>query len=442
MSKAKTLSTNKLIHSIKLRASIPESQNSFQTEDFLFFINEEVDSVVAFVRSFHEDFYLFTEELPLVYGVNRYDIPSRASGNTLRDISYNNSNQLIEMTRIKVEDQSSRINLSDRSYSLPQFYIEGSEIVIAPGLAVAGAKLNVSYYIRPNTLTSEDNVSVVTSINRNNGLVSINQFPDVFLSSSNFDITSSKAPFRLVSKEITPNGLATSSNLNFTFGSIKTTNTTLPSFASFITGSYLSFVDNSNGLNVNNVFWFDKTGIDVTPVIANANLYRVNIASAVTLNDIIVILVNLFNTAFADSRLIMSQLSTTQISTENGGVGVSVGNNFEISSVGFTVVTTVINTGTITIPLKLSIDDIIAIPEETIIPQMQIELHPMLAQRAAMRCLESLGDVAGLQAASAKLADMESKAGNLINNRVESSPQKIKPRHTTLRGSSYNNRRG
>lgn len=442
MSKNKTLTTSKLIHSIKLRAALPETLNTFTEDDFLYFINEEMDmGVIPHVTSYHEDYFLHTEEVPLVDGEMFYDIPYRAIGNKLRDITYSVGNQLSEMTRIAVEDQVDRINQFSGNYYCREFYIKGTEMVIPKSLAVSSAKLLVSYYLRPNTLVSEDSASVVTSINRNNGLVAVNQFPSSFLNALQYDITSSKPAFKLIGLEITPDGVATETNLNFTFGTIRKSNITFPTLASIIGSSYLSILDNSQGNNQLDVYWFNKTGVDPAPVVSGATLYEVNISAAVTTNNVIIALSNVLNSAYADNRLILTQTSTTTFNVQNGGVGISVGNNFSISSSGFSIVEVVASEGTITIPKKLNVNDIIALPEETTIPQIPIELHAMLAQRAAMRCLESLGDGVGLQLAAAKLADMEAKTGMLIDNRVESSPMKIKPRHTPIRRSAQGNRR-
>ena len=412
---------------------MPQTQNSFQEEDFLYFINEEIDlGIVPHVRSFHEDFFLVTDVVPLVPSVTRYDIPHRASGNTVRDITYNNGNQLCEMTRIGVEDQTDYINQFESGSFLPAFYIEGSEIVIPKNMASSAGSLNVAYYIRPNTMVSEDSASVVTNVNKFNGLVTVNQFPTSFANATQFDVTSSRAPFRLIARDISPDGLITDTNLNFTFGTTRAVSIAMPLIGSIITGSYITVADNSQGTNIQNQFWFDLTGVDPIPVLSG-NLYRVDISTAVTIANVITIFITLFNTSFADNRLIASPVSSTVFNITNGGNGISVGNNFTISSTGF-ITSQVTNTeGTITVPEKLIVNDVIALSEETIIPQIPLELHSMLAQRAAMRCLESLGDVPGLQSAAAKLADMEVKTGMIIDNRVESSPQKIRPRHTPIR---------
>lgn len=312
MSKAKTLSTDKLIHSIKLRASLPQSQSTFQEDDFLMFINEEMDlGVVPHVLSFHEDYFLYPETITLVAGTTRYQIPDRAIGTKLRDVTFSEGGTLHEMTRIKVEDLSSRLVLFDTAH-FKQFYLEGDEIVIPETLSNASnSSLIVSYYIRPNTIVSADDVAVVTEIDTATNRAYVDKAPAVFSDVTAFDITSSKSSFRLVSKEIVPTHVPVEDELYFTFT---------------------------------------------------------------------------------------------------------------------------------TLPTKLVVGDVIALPEETTIPQIPVELHAMLAQRVAMRCLEALGDTQGLTSASAKLADMEAKTGSLIDNRVESSPLKIVPRHSSIRRNTKNSR--
>ena len=87
------------------------------------------------------------------------------------------------------------------------------------------------------------------------------------------------------------------------------------------------------------------------------------------------------------------------------------------------------------IPDELSVGDYLANEGECKIPSIPTELHSMLAQRVACRCLEALGDMAGLQMANQKLAEMELKTGSLIGNRVEGANLKVVNRHGFLRQS-------
>jgi hypothetical protein len=92
------------------------------------------------------------------------------------------------------------------------------------------------------------------------------------------------------------------------------------------------------------------------------------------------------------------------------------------------------------LPSELKVGDYITLAEETIVPHLPVELHPTLAQRAAVHCLHALGDQQSLQSAEAKLAQMEQKTVDLIDNRVEDSPQKIINLHSPLKQSLYSNR--
>jgi hypothetical protein len=85
------------------------------------------------------------------------------------------------------------------------------------------------------------------------------------------------------------------------------------------------------------------------------------------------------------------------------------------------------------IPSSLRVGDFLCNAEESPVANVPTELHPVLAQRAAVHILESLGDTEGLANALRKLDQMEKSVMQIIDDRVEGAPQKIKPRHSTLR---------
>jgi len=98
------------------------------------------------------------------------------------------------------------------------------------------------------------------------------------------------------------------------------------------------------------------------------------------------------------------------------------------------------NTGIITLNNSdvtsiLVIGDYITLAQESIVPQVPTELHPLLAQRAAVAALESLGDTEGLTNARAKLGNMETKVLDLIDNRSETNTQKVSNKNSPLRNS-------
>lgn len=313
----RTLSTDKLIANVKLRAMLPQTQVTFKEEDFLTFANDEMDmGIVPHILSFHEDYLLDSQTLPLESNKLRYKIPHRAVGNKIMDVRFKDGNDnLYEMTRIYKEDEmyfqhnSSGVGPT----TLRTFMVEADEIVLPIGTVPdTGGFLEIVYYLRPNELVSEDRICRVVSIDTNTNEVEVDSFPSNFTGETKFDITSSKSPYKLVAMEIEPTTLASDSNLIFTFS---------------------------------------------------------------------------------------------------------------------------------TLPDNLNIGDIISLTEETCIPQVPVELHSMLAQRIAIRCLEALGDTQGLQNAMIKLQEMEVKTGSVIDNRVEGSPRKVINFHSNLRSQHKWNKR-
>ena len=74
----------------------------------------------------------------------------------------------------------------------------------------------------------------------------------------------------------------------------------------------------------------------------------------------------------------------------------------------------------------------ITIAEESIVANLPTELHPILAQRVAVACLEAMGDEANKQSAERKLKQMEDNAMTFLDNRVEGAQVKIKSKNSTL----------
>ena len=108
---------------------------------------------------------------------------------------------------------------------------------------------------------------------------------------------------------------------------------------------------------------------------------------------------------------------------------------------------TAFNSGTKTItvdieniPKDLDIGDLMPLAGQTSIPNVPTELHMVLAQRVAQRVMEALGDTEGLNNATAKILEMESKLTTMLDNRVEGAPRKIVNR-ALMTGVARNRRR-
>lgn len=81
---------------------------------------------------------------------------------------------------------------------------------------------------------------------------------------------------------------------------------------------------------------------------------------------------------------------------------------------------------------EISVGDYLCKAEESPVPNIPTEMHPVLAQLTAVHVLEAMGDTEGLANAQKKLERMERSVMQLVDDRVELAPKKIKPRNSTL----------
>ena len=94
----------------------------------------------------------------------------------------------------------------------------------------------------------------------------------------------------------------------------------------------------------------------------------------------------------------------------------------------------------------IKIGDYLTKAEESPFPNIPTEMHPLLAQLTAIHILEATGDSEGLSNALSRFEKMNKSVMQLVDDRVELAPKKIKPRHGTLNDSitrsNPNKRRG
>lgn len=211
--------SDELIKSIKTRAAIPTSQNRFSNEDFLRFANEEMAlGVVPSILRNHEDYFLISEDLSLMDGKDRYQIPYRSIGNKVREISLvDTSGNIHEMTRIGIGDVPF-YNQSGQTYAYA-YFIANNEISLVPQKLTHsnGTRLRVSYYIRPNSLVLLKDVAIISAIDRTTGVMQLSQLPDKFNISSKYDFVQTKSPHKCTKLEITPSAI-NSTTKTITFG--------------------------------------------------------------------------------------------------------------------------------------------------------------------------------------------------------------------------------
>ena len=65
--------SSSLISAVKRKASIPVAQVTFSDEDILAFANEELYlAQVPSILQYHEEYFVYTKETPLIPDISRY----------------------------------------------------------------------------------------------------------------------------------------------------------------------------------------------------------------------------------------------------------------------------------------------------------------------------------------------------------------------------------
>ena len=210
------LTSNKLVESVKRRASIPESQATFSKADFLEFATEELRlSLVPMLMTLHEDHLLYEIDIPLEDGKTDYAIPSRAVGSKLRDVQMKHGdNSYQEMTRIGIGNRFGEYDVTTQT-NLRQYYIKNNKVVLVSNsnnIAANSSSLTMVYYIKPSRMVVEDRVGIITGINRNTGVITLNEVPDNFNISVKYDMYKATSPHSILNIDLVAATINTTTN--------------------------------------------------------------------------------------------------------------------------------------------------------------------------------------------------------------------------------------
>lgn len=161
------MTSDDLIESVKRKIAMPISQNTFNEDDILAFANEEMMiGQVPSMLQYHEEFFVYSDDIPLVYNVFKYPIPNRAIGMKLRDMFYvDTMGNAYETVRINPDDKSYFQVSTSASPAVHKFYCQGNEVVLVPNHNhTASGVLRMYYFIRPNKLVRDSKAMIIQSI--------------------------------------------------------------------------------------------------------------------------------------------------------------------------------------------------------------------------------------------------------------------------------------
>jgi hypothetical protein len=196
--------TTALIESVKRRVSVPTSQALFANLDFCKIATDELQSVIApLVLAEQEDYFLHAYDQTIDGVKVAYDLPDRAIGQKLQDAGiYNETTRdYVTKPRLRIEDYGSPYG--DYVEAFSGYYIENDQIIFKPTLPASSDKLRIFYYRRPNNLVRTSDAGKITNINTSTKVVSLDNLPTTWTTSTSLDLIKGSGGFRSLSDDFT-----------------------------------------------------------------------------------------------------------------------------------------------------------------------------------------------------------------------------------------------
>lgn len=383
------LKTGDLIRSIKRRAFIPSSQETFTDEDLLEMATEEINlGLVPLIQRMHEEHLVYYTEIVLEPSKKRYAIPARAHGNKLRDVALVDENDnVFEMHRYSLNELSDFSNTT-AYINARGFYLENNDIILTNFQTNIGQKLRIYFYMRPNYLILESNGAVINSVS---DIVEVDKINPIASAISTITPAGSKAIIVCPNHGI-PNGRK-----------VAISNVTLSDLSIF-SGVYEISIINSNSFSIGASLALSGTGGTATLMLDVKSLQVNSLPTHMVADQYFDFVQNI-----SPNKIIYYDVRINDVNQSLG----------------------IISFAAESIP-DIEAGQYVTAAEETFVPNIPTELHPILAQRVAVACLEAMGDEQNKQSAERKLANMEKDAGTFLDNRVEGAQVKIKSRHSPL----------
>jgi hypothetical protein len=415
--------SDKLIEAVKRKILFPISQNTFTEDDILAFANEEMFiSQVPAVMQYHEEYFVYRVQVPLVTNISRYAIPDRSIGMKLRDLFWSDaSGNYFEMTRISSDDKAFFQRNIGANQAIHKFYLENNDILLTPSVVGdPSGKLNFFIFLRPNQLVRDSRARLFTGFTQDVTLASNPLAGDKLVISLNNQSNTPTIYILEAGVDFAIGGTAalTAANLQAAINAASISNTTAIVSGSTVVITYKDITAS---------FTSDPSTIVDPFSIESLIGFKINTTYEGLFNvgdQVDFLQTKPGHRTYAYDITVQAVGSRVEGSTDVHYFKVTKTDLYTYYSNGYNFAPAIAN---------IQIGDYACVANECIIPQIPPDLHNTLAERTAARILAAIGDVEGLQASNAKLQEIETRQGTILDDRVEGSPQKITARHSLLR---------
>jgi hypothetical protein len=195
--------TADLLTSIRKKAFVPSSQETFTTEDLLALATEEMNNVVVpKIAKVREEVFVRRDSYALTAQDRAIAIPPRAAGLGLREVSLVIGDSEWNLPRMDLEDRVYNIDPGPNQ----GFYLQDHTLNF---LGSQTGDIFVYYLLRPGRLIETSAAGQVQSVDTSTNEVVVNNLPSEWTTSTEFDVVYQKPGFSTRGLDLAVTGIDT-----------------------------------------------------------------------------------------------------------------------------------------------------------------------------------------------------------------------------------------
>lgn len=186
------ITADKLIDGVKRRITMPASQVLLQNADILAFADDVLKiQIIPLLESLNQEYFVYSEEIPLVASQSEYSIPYRAIGRTLRELKIvDTSGSVRNLAKVAIED----VQTFATAGWTAGFYFKSDKIALVPEVpsTLSGdVSLQTWYRMPPSDLVETSAAALVSSVN--DPVVTVTSVPSDMIAGSEVDFIQGKS---------------------------------------------------------------------------------------------------------------------------------------------------------------------------------------------------------------------------------------------------------
>ncbi len=191
-----TYTTTDFLSSVRVRGNIPTTTNDSNvnsTANLLVMATEELHiKLLPLLMSVREEFYVAPpKDYAITANQASYAVPTRASGQVLRDIQVIEGSSIWSLPRVDPEQI-----VTTSTGTIQGYYLEHDSVVLYPTPAATSGTLRMRYFIRPGRLAATSACAQIATIDAGTNSVTVSAIPTSWSTGIVLDFVKASAPFK------------------------------------------------------------------------------------------------------------------------------------------------------------------------------------------------------------------------------------------------------